>query len=580
MPFITDETKTRKSRYSHMRTALRAWLVLGTVCVLLSAPAACAQAPQASRTTPSPTANATGVTSAPTPSAPVGTLNGGWSNAGALSTARYGQLGVLLQGGRVLVVGVSSEGGSLAGNVDIYDPAVGWSLGPKLPSERSGAVAAPLPGGRALLVGGSPFFQGDSLPPGPLKTALIYSPTTRTWAKAPNMSIARTDATATALPDGRVLIAGGYDRRVTTSTTVPYPVIHILPLATSQFFNPTSSTWTTGPTLAYGRFGHSAIALKGGRVLVVGGADRQDPERLLNSAEMYDPATKKWLGAGTIGAPRTQFTLTALTDGRVLLAGGLAADGSTVLRSTLLYNPANGVWSPGPDLASARTGHAAAVLSDGRVLVTGGADLVGRLASSELLDPSANSWSATGALSTPRSNHLAASLSNGRIVVIGGIGPGDSLTSSELFDLAAKGSPAAARVPAGPGRWQLAAAKPIPVRDDSNPHLAQLLPDGRVLLFPALEYADFTAQAYDPKLDAWTTLFSRRAPPCNNCGLGSPTPPVFIAGPLGNSKLLLLTVDPQKVIAGKAEVIDLKTGKGDAGGLARENWLCPVGSSR
>jgi hypothetical protein len=79
-------------------------------------------------------------------------------------------------------------------------------------------------------------------------------------------------------------------------------------------------------------------------------------------------------------------------------------------------------------------------------------------------------------------------------------------------------------------------------------------------MFPALAYGDFNAQVYDPKLDAWTTLFTRKAPPCSNCGIGSPTPPVFIAGPVGNSKLLLLTVDPQKVIAGKAEVIDLKTG--------------------
>jgi hypothetical protein len=545
-PSVTSqiETKMRESRYSHVRTALRDWLVLGAACGLLSAPAACAQAPQVTRATPSPGATVTGVTSTPTPSAPVGTLNGGWSDAGALSTARYGQIGVLLQGGRVLVVGLSVEGGSLAGNVDIYDPANGWSLGPKLPSERSGAFAAPLPGGRALLAGGSPFFQGDSPPPGPLATAVMYSPASGTWTNVPNMSVARSDGTATALPDGRVLVAGGRPNAA---------------LATSQFFDPSSSTWTTGPALAHGRFGHTAVALKGGSVLVVGGADLQNP--VLNSAELFDGTTRKWLGAGSIGAPRTQFTLTALADGRALLAGGLAADGSTVLQSTLLYDPTENVWSPGPDLAVARTGHAAAVLADGRVLVTGGADLLGRLASSELLDPTAKSWYATGALVTARSNHLAVSLSNGRILVIGGSGSGDPLANSELFDPAAKGSPAAARVPAGPGRWQLAAAKPIPVPDDNNPHPAQLLPDGRVLMFPALEYADFTAQAYDPKLDVWTTLFSRKAPPCNICGIGSPTPPVFIAGPLGNSKLLLLTVDPQKVIAGKAEVVDLKTGE-------------------
>src|SRR2546428_8382759 len=340
-------------------------------------------------------------------------------------------VGVLLQGGRVLVTGTSSDGLGV-GNVDISDPAKGWSLGPNLSSDRVGAVAAPLPGGRSLLAGGTPFFQGDSAPPGPLATAVTYNPATGAWTKVPNMSFARSDATATALQDGRVLVAGGRPNAA---------------LATSQFFNPTTSTWVTGPALAHGRFGHSAVALKDGRVLVVGGADRQDPVRLLNSAELFDPAVGRWLTAGSIGASRVQFTLIALADGRALLAGGLAADGFTVMRSTLVYDPVKNIWSPGPELANARTGHAAALLADGRVLVTGGADLLGRLSSSELFDPSANSWSATGALATPRSNHLAVSLPNGRILAIGGNGSSDPLASSELFDPPANGMPAAARLP-------------------------------------------------------------------------------------------------------------------------------------
>src|ERR1700687_5345055 len=101
-----------------MRNALRAWLVLVTACGLLSAPIACSRAPQASSNTPYP-------------SAPVGTLTGGWSDAGGLSTARGGPiLGVLLEGGRVLVPGPPS--GRLNGHVEIYDPGRGWSLGPRL----------------------------------------------------------------------------------------------------------------------------------------------------------------------------------------------------------------------------------------------------------------------------------------------------------------------------------------------------------------------------------------------------------------------------------------------------------------
>lgn len=475
-----------------------------------------------------------------------------------MSTERYGPLvGVLLQGGRVLVTGPSTDYLGM-GNVDIYDPARGWSPGPKLSSPRVGALAVSLPGGGALLAGGFPEIGGHDGPgPNPIATATTYNPSSGTWTNAPNMSTARAYATATALPDGRVLVAGGYDRRVILLTNPSREGVQLVPLADSLFFNPTSSTWTAGPALAQSRFGHLAVALRSGRVLVVGGSDPLHSEQVLTSAELFDPATGRWTSAGAFGAGRSQFTLTALTDGRALLAGGIAADGYTVLGSTLLFDPAKNLWSPGPELANVRTGHAAAALADGRMLVTGGADQVGRLASSELFDPSANSWSATGALVTPRSDHLAISLTNGRILAIGGRGSGDPLASAELFDPSAQGISAAARTPTGPGHWQVAATKPIPA--DAYTNSAQLLADGRVLVVPAFGDADF--QVYDPKLDAWTTPFSRKLPPCDACGIGTPSPPGFLAGPMGNGKVLLLTVDPQKVIASKAEVIDLKAGQ-------------------
>ncbi len=451
-------------------------------------------------------------------------------------------LGVPLPGGGVLVTGTSSDG--RVGSVDIYDPAKGWTVGPKLSSDPLGAVAAPLPGGGVLLAGGVPWLGGTDSPIPPVATAMRYSAATRTWSRAPDMDVARSEASGTALPDGRVLVAGGGTGTQTS------------PLATSQFFNPNSSTWTSGPALGHARFAHSAVLLRGGGVLVVGGADQRYPDRLLSSAERFDAAVGRWVSAGSIGDARRQFTLTALVDGRAILAGGLAADGLTILRSTLLYDPTKNEWSPGPDLASARTSHAAALLADGRVLVTGGADQEGRLASSEVFDPATSAWNATGALTTARSNHLAVPLPNGRILVIAGSGSRDALASSELYDPAAKGMPAGPRSAAGSGRWQLAAAKPIAI--DAYTGSAQLLPDGRVLLVPRYGNADF--QVYDPKSDVWTTPFSRKAPPCNACGIGSPSPPLFLASPLGNGKVLLLTVDPQQVLAAKAEVIDLNTG--------------------
>lgn len=478
--------------------------------------------------------------------------SGGWSDAGNLSTQRGGAiLGVLLGNGRVLVTGTSSDDYSGLGNVDLYDPGTGWSLGPKLQGDPEGAAMAPLPGGGALLVGGVPFFGGfDGPGPGPTAAAMVYDPSSGAWKKVPDMSSVRSGASASALPDGRVLVVGGYDRRV---VQLPNPAgqpmccidIQILPLASTEIFNPVSSTWTQGPNLVHGRIGHKAVELKDGRILVVGGTDGQNPAQPLSTAELFDPAAGKWLNAGSIGAPRTQFTLTALADGRALVAGGVTADGSAPLRSTLIYDPVANQWSPGPDLANARSGHAAALLPDGGVLVTGGTDLLGRLASAELLNSAGSAWSPAGALPGARSDHFAVSLPNGHVLVLGGRGPSGALKSSVQFDPAAAGVAAADRAPAGPGRWQSVAATPLQTYLQS----ATLLADGRVLVLPSDTYETFKAELYDPASDTWTTPIVRTS-----------TGSSFAASALRTGKVLLLTLDQPGAGPGRAEIIDLTNG--------------------
>ena len=147
------------------------------------------------------------------------------------------------------------------------------------------------------------------------------------------------------------------------------------------------------------------------------------------------------------------------------------------------------------------------------------------------------------------------SLPNGRILVVGGRGPSNGLASSELFDPSVTGTPAGPRAPGGSGRWKLGATKPTST--DFSSAAAQLLPDGRVVVVPKYGLADF--HVYDPKLDTWTTVFSHQAPQCNACAQGytGPYPAFFLAAPMANAKVLLLTVDPQKAIATKAEIIDL-----------------------
>jgi N-acetylneuraminic acid mutarotase len=468
-----------------------------------------------------------------------------------MSTQRATVLDVLLTDGRVLVSGSSSNDYSGLGHVDVYDPARGWSSGPRLDGDPYGAVLAPLPNGAALLAGGTPWHGGfDGPGPDPIATAMTLDPTTSTWTRASDMSAPRHAATATALHDSRVLVVGGYSRTV---KQLPNPEgrpfccleIDIIPQASAEIFDPATRRWSPAGSLAEPRFGHAAVALKDGQVLVVGGDREQNSRAHLASAEVFDSATARWASAGTIGDPRTGFTLTALADGRALLAGGLAADGMTVLRSTLLYDPATNSWSPGPELREARTDHAAAALKDGRVLVTGGIDYLGRLAASEILDPRAGTWSVTGALHNARSFAAATTLQDGRVIVIGGLGSSGPLQDSEIFDARAPGTQPPSRTVTGPGRWLTKHGQPVSTYQQG----LRLLRDGRVLVLPAGGYGDFTAQVYDPNNDTWTTAITR------------PGGQSFISAvALADDRVLILTLGSDSQSPGTSEIVDLATG--------------------
>src|SRR5262245_16198016 len=81
--------------------------------------------------------------------------------------------------------------------------------------------------------------------------------------------------------------------------------------------------WSVTGSLNKDRAWHTATLLRSGKVLVVGGIQYQGPERILKSAELYDPTTGKWTETGSLNAIRRwDYTATLLADGRVLVAGG------------------------------------------------------------------------------------------------------------------------------------------------------------------------------------------------------------------------------------------------------------------
>jgi hypothetical protein len=79
-------------------------------------------------------------------------------------------------------------------------------------------------------------------------------------------------------------------------------------------------TWTASGNLNTARCYHTATLLPDGKVLVAGGY--AGPGVPLNSAEVYDPATGAWTASGNLNTGRNSHTATLLPDGKVLVAGG------------------------------------------------------------------------------------------------------------------------------------------------------------------------------------------------------------------------------------------------------------------
>ena len=329
-----------------------------------------------------------------------------WTPTASMSAPRDLATATLLSDGRVLVVGGSVRGALT--RVELYDPASGtWSAAAPLIIPRALHTATPLPDGRVLVVGGSSDLAAE-----------VYDPSANTWTLTASMASPHHQHTATPLPDGRVLVAGGNSTNAGEN-----------PIAVVEIYEPRSGTWSTVAPLASARFSHTATPLPDGRVLVAGG--RVPSNTALTSAEVYDPASSTWSAAASMNRPRFSHTATRLANGKVLVVGGPRTEGAG---GAELYDPASNTWSLTAAMVQpGRYGHVAVPLTDGRVLVAGGLDgRTGSFASAEVYDPAQGLWSATASMSTARIVPAAARLLDGTVLVAGGH-DGDYLSTAEVY---------------------------------------------------------------------------------------------------------------------------------------------------
>jgi hypothetical protein len=181
---------------------------------------------------------------------------------GSMAAARQNYAAVLLQDGRVAVLGGVRQ-------VEIYDPATGqFSPHGELPANTVGGVygatAHLLSNGRVLLVGGT------------TAAVQLYDPETSQTTRLGNLSRPRPFAASVSLLDGRILVAGG---------DVGGSVV----LRTSELIDPATGTISPGPTFpaaAAGRIVPGTALLQDGRVLIAGGIN---PSGFIATALVYIP---------------------------------------------------------------------------------------------------------------------------------------------------------------------------------------------------------------------------------------------------------------------------------------------------
>jgi Kelch motif len=250
-----------------------------------------------------------------------------------------------------------------------------------------------------------------------------------------------------------------------------------------------------GGTLIHPRLNHTATPLTNGQVLLAGGV--VDASRTLSaSCELYSRASNSWTATADMNVPRQLHGSLLLSDGRVLTMGGVFS-GTNLTNSAEIYDPGMGSWTSTGSMETARSSFDPVLLPNGKVLVAGGAVAFPELdtAACELYDPATGTWSPTGSMLQSRTEYHATLLTDGRVLVAGGFSQAAGLIGeTEIYDPAT-------------GTWSSSGSLNMPRTDNVQVRLA----DGRVLVAGGIKKFTFntpkitaSAEIFDPATGSWT----------------------------------------------------------------------------
>ncbi len=319
------------------------------------------------------------------------------------------------------------------------------------------------------------------------------------WSPTGSMTKARSQQTAVLLPSGKVFIAG--------------------PDSSAELYDPTTGVFVSAGQMVFVHGQQlAATLLSNGKVLIAGG------ENLPSAAELYDPASGKFTATGAPVQPHgAGLTATLLNDGRVLVVGGLSQPGQLPTSSNSgaeTYDPQTGSFTAAKPMAANRNGHSSTLLTDGRVLVAGGLrngdfslqnNTNMSLDSAEVFDPSTGVFSPTFPLAIPGGG-ISALLPNGTVLLVNGGG------GAQLFDPVTLS-------------FKLTGAPNDEMRATSE---VVLLPSGQVLVAGgssgATAIGTASAELYNPASGTFTPTGSMETPRTGFTGTLLPDGRVLVTG--------------------------------------------------
>jgi len=249
---------------------------------------------------------------------------GSWSTATSAKAVGGGCVATVLSSGKILVTGGSTGSGStytLISAAEVYDPATNtWTDTSGFTGPRTYHASTLLSSGKVLVSGGTSMTGWYS-------DAQLYDPTTNKWFAASPMNAMRYGHSSVLLPSGKVVIAGGGESADATTAEIYDPSLDKWTVITAGLKKPRyylQSAFAGAKAVFIGGFGNIGGGSSGGT----------------KEVELFDPTTSTFSDGPSMIYGRAYHAATMLTSGKLLVAGGYTSSSSGTLSSAEIYNPA------------------------------------------------------------------------------------------------------------------------------------------------------------------------------------------------------------------------------------------------